>query len=386
MKSIRVLVLLVLVSGLTTAQEGKPLSGAATPEEVVKRYEQAVREGNNLQVEAILTPAFARATRKLQENLKKHAEVLTLQHTFQQELQVRFGEKRQPNPFAAPVKQPADQPSAKKDQSPVTKMPHYSVELVNKEPKSPEKVELTVSIRELENGPKKEMMWEVVKEGGRWYLMMPQMQPVFDMQELLAIVSTDESIADMRKVIDDLKQGKYTSQADAQKAWNKITRISMPGDLKNPLVLPAPLARANQPGPPLPKPVDTSRHGKKVEFKVADKVPSEGLEAMRVPDSEDKVYVAKEARLTHEDIATVEVIVDAAREPCVQISFSESGQKKMEKLSEEQLGRPLAILVDGKLISAPVIRSKLSERVIIAGKFTKEQVEQLVRDIRGEWK
>ena len=43
----------------------------------------------------------------------------------------------------------------------------------------------------------------------------------------------------------------------------------------------------------------------------------------------------------------------------------------MKKISEEHRNKPLAILVDGKVLSAPVIKSVIADgKVQLTGKFT----------------
>jgi preprotein translocase subunit SecD len=47
-------------------------------------------------------------------------------------------------------------------------------------------------------------------------------------------------------------------------------------------------------------------------------------------------------------------------------------------------GASPASLVDGKVIAAPAVRAKLGEKVLITGKYTKEQAEKLATSIRGK--
>jgi preprotein translocase subunit SecD len=56
----------------------------------------------------------------------------------------------------------------------------------------------------------------------------------------------------------------------------------------------------------------------------------------------------------------------------------------MKKLTEEHRDKPLAVLVDGKVISAPVVKSVISDKAEITGKFTKDEVEKLAKGIKGK--
>jgi preprotein translocase subunit SecD len=68
----------------------------------------------------------------------------------------------------------------------------------------------------------------------------------------------------------------------------------------------------------------------------------------------------------------------------IEITFTQDGAKKMAKLTEENNGKLLAVLLDGKVVSAATIRSVISEKAQITGNFTKEQAEQIAKAIRGE--
>ena len=122
----------------------------------------------------------------------------------------------------------------------------------------------------------------------------------------------------------------------------------------------------------------------KVEFRRAEKEPAEGLTEATVVGTNDKVYLHKSADATSEDIADARPTEDTRKEPAVEVTLTKEGAKKMAKLSEEHKDKPLAIVVDGKVISAPVVRSTFSDKVIISGKFTKEEVEKLAKSISGK--
>jgi len=130
------------------------------------------------------------------------------------------------------------------------------------------------------------------------------------------------------------------------------------------------------------KPADKPRV--KVEIRRAESEPADGLSEATVAGTNDKVYLHKSAELTNEDIAEARAAVDGQQKPVVEIVFTKEGAKKMAKLSEQHQNKHLAILVDGKVISAPIIRARISERALIAGKFTKDDVEKLAKEINGK--
>jgi preprotein translocase subunit SecD len=122
----------------------------------------------------------------------------------------------------------------------------------------------------------------------------------------------------------------------------------------------------------------------KVEFHRAETKAAEGLTEAKVADSDTKIYLHKEADLTNEDIASARAIDDKDKGPAVEIVFTKEGVKKAAKMSEDHADKPVAIVVDGKVIFAPVVRAKFGEKVVITGKFTKAEAEKLATGIKPE--
>jgi preprotein translocase subunit SecD len=122
-----------------------------------------------------------------------------------------------------------------------------------------------------------------------------------------------------------------------------------------------------------------------VEFRLAEQTPADGLTEAKVLGTENKVYLHKTAALTAADIVSAEVKVDQKTlDPIIDIRLTEAGTKKIGKLTEDNIGKLLAVVVDGKVISAPVIRAKVGEHAVITGKFTKAEAEKLAAVIGGK--
>jgi protein-export membrane protein SecD len=71
-------------------------------------------------------------------------------------------------------------------------------------------------------------------------------------------------------------------------------------------------------------------------------------------------------------------------EPYVLISFNSEGAKRFEKITGENVGKRLSIILDEKVFSAPVIREKISGGVAtIEGRFTIEEAKELAAVLRA---
>jgi hypothetical protein len=76
------------------------------------------------------------------------------------------------------------------------------------------------------------------------------------------------------------------------------------------------------------------------------------------------------------------VDTDELGNPCVYVRFDEAGARKLRRLTSANRGRHLAILVDDKVYSVPVIRGVISERAVISGRFTRQEAAELARALR----
>lgn len=70
--------------------------------------------------------------------------------------------------------------------------------------------------------------------------------------------------------------------------------------------------------------------------------------------------------------------------PEVGLEFTREGTKRFAKVTSDNVGKRLAILLDDKVISAPVIRSAIKGgRAVIQGQFTSDEVQRLSRQLSG---
>ncbi|MHC4951009.1 MAG: SecDF P1 head subdomain-containing protein, partial [Planctomycetota bacterium] len=63
-------------------------------------------------------------------------------------------------------------------------------------------------------------------------------------------------------------------------------------------------------------------------------------------------------------------------------TFDKNGSEKFHSLTQKNLKRHIAIVVDGKVLSAPQVMMPLSKQAIITGNLTKERAEELVKTLQ----
>jgi preprotein translocase subunit SecD len=91
------------------------------------------------------------------------------------------------------------------------------------------------------------------------------------------------------------------------------------------------------------------------------------------------VVLAKKAVVSKSEIEEAKADVDEyLHRPIVIVTFNETGTLKFAQATEINIGKPIAIVVNKKVISMPVVHSKIAGgKLHIAGDFTKEEVKEM---------
>jgi preprotein translocase subunit SecD len=140
-----------------------------------------------------------------------------------------------------------------------------------------------------------------------------------------------------------------------------------------------------------------------LEFKlVDDKVDPEAAAKGQLPPGDELLYqrrveketkqerkipfvIQRKALITGRDLASARVSIDQnTSEPYVSLEFNAAGGKAFGDLTDANVGRRLAIILDGNVHSAPQIRERIpSGRAQITGGFTTEEATDLAIVLRA---
>jgi len=119
------------------------------------------------------------------------------------------------------------------------------------------------------------------------------------------------------------------------------------------------------------------------EVRLAEDRPSAGLREARIAGSDRVVYLHQEIIATNGDIAQSSVVQgDGPSRFGIAVQFNAAGTRKMRQATASHVGRPVAILIDGDVVTAPVLRSSISTSAVISGDYTKAEAERIVSGIR----
>src|SRR5215467_14950263 len=87
--------------------------------------------------------------------------------------------------------------------------------------------------------------------------------------------------------------------------------------------------------------------------------------------------VRKVAAVTGRDLRSARPSLDENNQPAVQFTLNTEGGRKFGKVTGENIGRQLAIVLDGRVQSAPRIDGRITTDGRIYGSFTQEEVQNL---------
>ncbi|HPQ69430.1 MAG TPA: hypothetical protein PKW95_09885 [bacterium] len=87
-------------------------------------------------------------------------------------------------------------------------------------------------------------------------------------------------------------------------------------------------------------------------------------------------YLAPTPLLTGADIASAEV-VESYFGPGVSFTLNQEGEATMRAFTREHIREHLAIIIDGRLVTAPVIQSEIGNRGLIDGGFALEEAQRI---------
>jgi beta-lactamase regulating signal transducer with metallopeptidase domain len=92
----------------------------------------------------------------------------------------------------------------------------------------------------------------------------------------------------------------------------------------------------------------------------------------------EMLYVSKDALLDGSAIESAHESPTSAGDPCVSVDLTDSGRAKFAVLSRQYLNQRLAMMIDGKLWSAPVMRSEIDGgKLQVTGNFTEDEARTL---------
>jgi preprotein translocase subunit SecD len=119
------------------------------------------------------------------------------------------------------------------------------------------------------------------------------------------------------------------------------------------------------------------------EVRLAEDQPGPGLRAARVANSQRTVYLHPEAIVTNEDISGSTVVPgNRPSQFWIDVRLNASGANKMREATRNHLGKPVAMLIDGEVVTAPTLKSTISDAAVISGDYTQSEAQRIADGMR----
>jgi preprotein translocase subunit SecD len=99
--------------------------------------------------------------------------------------------------------------------------------------------------------------------------------------------------------------------------------------------------------------------------------------------TEEWYLLNKVAAITGRDLKTASPSSDEFGKPAVSFNLTSDGADRFEKITGDNIGKQLAIVLDGKVQSAPNIRGQIRDSGQISGSFSLEQANDLALVLRS---
>jgi hypothetical protein len=166
----------------------------------------------------------------------------------------------------------------------------------------------------------------------------------------------------------DPKNGQVQSLLDSINSYKRQQAKAISADLPNSSVFQARLVAGDSPGVSAPGNLDeVSRTN----------VTATGQARV------ERLFVDRKVILDQKDLKTTKVVAGhPAGQFEISMTFTDEGRKHLAKVTRQNIGNRLALIINGRLCSAPVIRTELSSGELpVSGDFSEQEAENLSKRI-----
>ena len=125
----------------------------------------------------------------------------------------------------------------------------------------------------------------------------------------------------------------------------------------------------------------------RLELRLVGSGPGPGLSEMRDLGPSQPVFVSSSPVITNADIAHARATRHAGA-PAVGLAFTKRGADTLCDITSANIGKPMGVLVDGKLVNVATIRERLTcgapGRALITGDFSHDEAKRIAATFPAE--
>lgn len=113
-----------------------------------------------------------------------------------------------------------------------------------------------------------------------------------------------------------------------------------------------------------------------LELRLADRKAAPGLQKASTSSGET-IWIAYTAIVTQNDVVGARMIEQDGR-PNIGLEFTSRAAERVATATQDHVGKPIAIVINRRIISAPVLEQPISDSVMISGSFSRQEVQDLL--------
>ena len=119
------------------------------------------------------------------------------------------------------------------------------------------------------------------------------------------------------------------------------------------------------------------------EVRLAKDAPAAGFAKTAMDGYDKPLYISNKVEISEADIAGAKAVSWQGK-PAIEFELTKAGAEKMRNFTHNHINEKAAMILNGKLTTAPIIRGEISSRGIINGHFTMEQAQNIARGLVGK--
>ena len=117
-----------------------------------------------------------------------------------------------------------------------------------------------------------------------------------------------------------------------------------------------------------------------VEFRLASFNPHKGWPMKMLQENHQKVYLSEDIIAASADIAEASAGFTEQGQPAVFVTMTELGKQKIAVATEQNIGKPIGIIVNSNLLSAPLIQEKIAGGMLMITGIASAQEAKKIAD------
>ncbi|HPD17091.1 MAG TPA: hypothetical protein PLE19_19275 [Planctomycetota bacterium] len=121
-----------------------------------------------------------------------------------------------------------------------------------------------------------------------------------------------------------------------------------------------------------------------LQFRLVEEEGRADAEPVKIRGREATCCVSKQVLMDARDVKSAHVTRGAGGKRQVSLTFTEPGFRKLVEITGRNVGRRLAILVEGQVLAAPTIHTVIDvNHAVIVGDFSPEELRAIARAINA---